>query len=210
MAKLLYLQASPRGQRSKSIAVADSFVDRYRHVHVEDSIEIINLYCADLPPFDGLAVQAKYNILHGRSHTPAEQTAWRSVEMIIEQFKSADKYLLAVPMWNFSIPYRLKHYLDLIVQPGYTFGFSQEKGYFGLVTGKPLLVVYSRGGEYPAGSPSEAYDLQKRYVEQIFRHMGFTDIRSIIFEPTLGGTPDEVEDLKRRLMEQADGIAELF
>ena len=55
----------------------------------------------------------------------------------IEQFVNADKFLLAIPMWNFGIPYRLKQYLDVILQPGYTFSFSPETGYSGLVTGKP-------------------------------------------------------------------------
>jgi FMN-dependent NADH-azoreductase len=210
MARLLYLQASPRGQRSKSIAAADAFADHYRRIHPLDTVEIINVFSADLPPFDGLAVQAKYNILHGNPHDSAEQNAWRAVETLIEQFKSADKYLLAVPMWNFTIPYRLKQYFDLIVQPGYTFGFSPEKGYFGLVTGKPLVVVYSRGGEYPPGTPYDAFDLQTRYVQLIFRHIGFTDIRSLVFEPTLRGTPREIDDRANRITTEAQRMAEKF
>ena len=51
-------------------------------------------------------------------------------------------------MWNFGIPYILKHYIDLIVQPGLTFSFSPSEGYKGLVTGKPVTVVYARGGAY--------------------------------------------------------------
>ncbi len=110
-----------------------------------------------------------------------------------KQFTSADKYVLAVPMWNFGIPYRLKQYIDLIVQPGYTFSYSEDKGYEGLVVGKPLLAVYARGGEYATGSQTEAFDLQTRYIELIFGFMGFKDIRSVVVEPTLQGGPDVTE-----------------
>jgi FMN-dependent NADH-azoreductase len=185
MSKLLYLQASPRTERSHSIAAADAFVASYRKTHSSDQIMTINLFRKDLPPFDGLALQAKYNILHGRKHTNEELAAWRSIEEVIDEFTSADKYVLAVPMWNFNIPYRLKHYFDLIVQPTYTFSYSPEAGYKGLVSGKPIFISYARGGEYTSGSPSEAFDLQTRYLENILGFMGFIDIRKVIVEPTL-------------------------
>jgi FMN-dependent NADH-azoreductase len=207
MSKLLYIQASPRGGRSKSISVADAFIEEYRRLRPSDTIDTLNVFTADLPAFDGPVVQAKYNILHGRPQGPDDQRAWKAVEAVIGRFKSADQYLLAVPMWNFGIPYRLKHYFDVLIQPGYTFGVSPEKGYFGLVTGKPLVVVYARGGEYPAGSPSAAYDMQKPYVELAFGFMGFTDIRSIVFEPTLQGSPEEIDARKNMLVLEARRLA---
>lgn len=207
MSKLLYIQSSPRSGRSKSISVADAFVEEYRRLRPSDAIDTLNVFTTELPAFDGPVVQAKYNILHGRPHSAEDQRAWRAVEAVIDRFKAADRYLLAIPMWNFGIPYRFKHYLDLIMQPGYTFGFSAEKGYYGLVTGKPLVAIYARGGEYPSGTPYEAYDLQKRYVELAFGHMGFTDIRSIVFEPTLGGTPEKIEARKESLILEARRLA---
>lgn len=198
MSRVLYIQASPRVERSYSIAVADSFVKAYKKNNPEDEIAKLNVFDESLPAFDGPAVQAKYKILHGRTHSSDELETWKKVEQVIEQFISADKYMLAVPMWNFSIPYRLKQYIDLLIQPGYTFAFSQDKGYEGLVTGKPMLAIYSRGGQYPPGSDPEAFDLQTKYVEQIFRFIGFEDIRSVIIEPTLQGSP-EVAATKRNI-----------
>ncbi len=207
MARLLYIQSSPRGERSHSQSIAEAFLDEYRRRNPTSSIDVLNVFTEGLPPFDGPVVQAKYNILHGRPHSDEDKRAWNAVETVIDRFKAADRYLLAVPMWNFGIPYRLKQYLDLIIQPGYTFGFSPEKGYYGLVTGKPLVVVYARGGEYPEGTPYESFDLQKRYVELAFHHMGFTDIRSIVLEPTLRGTAEEIETRKRTLMLEARRLA---
>lgn len=210
MSKLLYIQASPRIQRSHSIAVADAFVGSYEQEHADDEIVTLNLFEASIPNFDGLAVQAKYTILHGKSHSKEEQQAWKNVERVIEQFTSADKYVLAVPMWNFSIPYRFKQYIDILVQPGYTFSYSEDKGYEGLVLGKPLLAVYARGGEYPADSEAEAFDFQTRYVELIFGFMGFKNMRSVVVEPTLQGGPDVAKTHVREAIDRAKEMAVNF
>jgi FMN-dependent NADH-azoreductase len=210
MRKLLYIQASPRAQRSHSIAVADAFIEAYKRKHSDDKIVTLNVFDASIPNFDGLAVQAKYTILHGKSHSKEEQQIWKNVEEVIEQFTSADKYVLAVPMWNFGIPYRLKQYIDLIVQPGYTFSYSEDKGYEGLVVGKPLLAVYARGGEYATGSKTEAFDLQTKYIELIFRFVGFEDIRSIVVEPTLLGGPDVAEVKRQEAIDKAKEMAVTF
>ncbi|TKJ36201.1 MAG: FMN-dependent NADH-azoreductase [Planctomycetes bacterium B3_Pla] len=210
MSKLLYIQASPRIQRSHSIAVADAFVGEYQRAHPDDEIVALNLFDAPLPNFDGLAVQAKYTILHGQAHTQEEQQAWKNVERVIEQFTAADKYVFAVPMWNFGIPYRLKQYIDILVQPGYTFSYSEDKGYEGLVVGKPLLAVCARGGEYPVGGGAEAFDLQTKYIELIFGFMGFKDIRSVVVEPTLQGGPDVAKAKRQEALDRAKEIAANF
>jgi FMN-dependent NADH-azoreductase len=210
MSKLLYIRTSPRGERSKSNTVADAFIEAYRKTQPQDKIETLNVFTADLPPFDGFTVQAKYAIMHGKKLSSEEAAAWKAVEKIIEQFKSADKYLLSVPMWNFSIPYRLKQYIDILVQPGYTFTFDKEKGYQGLVKDKPLLVVYARGGEYAKGTESEAFDMQSKYIELIFGFIGFTDIKSIIVEPTLQGGADTARQKVDAAIKKAEQLASSF
>ena len=206
MSKLLYIKASPNEERSKSVAVADAFVEAYRQAHPDDEIASFNLFEREWPALDGLALSAKYTILHGLEHSAEESEAWKAVEAVIDEFKSADKYVLAVPMWNFGVPYQLKHYIDLLVQPGYTFSFSPEEGYAGLVTGRRALVVYARGGAY-SDPQFAAMDHQKPYVEQILGFIGFTDVQSIVIEPTLMGGPDvaqeKVDDDKVRAVELA-------
>jgi FMN-dependent NADH-azoreductase len=209
MNKVLYIQASPRGERSYSIAAADAFVASYREIHPEDEIITVDLFKKALLPFDGLALRAKYTIMHGQAHTKEERDAWLAVETIIDEFKSADKYILAVPMWNFLIPYRLKHYLDILIQPTYTFSFSPEEGYNGLVTGKPVFIAFSRGGEYPSGSDSEAFDFQTKYLKMILGFIGLTDIRSVVIEPTLTD-PELAKQRRKAAISQSREMAKSF
>ena len=207
---LLYIQSSPRGQRSHSLAVAQAFFESYREIHPEDEVVTLDLFSADLPPFDGLLVSAKYNILHGQPHSSQEAAAWRRVEEVIAQFKAADKYVLATPMWNFHLPYRLKQYLDIIVQPTYTFSYSPAAGYQGLVTGKPIFIAYARGGQYPPGTPADAFDHQTKYLELILKFIGFTDIRGVTIEHALEAGPEIAKTKRQQAITQAREMANDF
>jgi len=207
MSKLIYLEASPRKERSASIRVAREFLDAYRSTYPADVVETLDLWKEEIPAFDGEAINAKYAVLHGQPHSPAQAAAWGTVSAIADRFKAADKYLFSLPMWNFGVPYRLKHYIDVITQPGLTFTFSPAEGYKGLVTGRPAVVIYARGGEYVDGGA--AYDFQKPYMELWLRFIGFTDVRNMVVEPTLGD-PSAAEKSKTAAVESARTIARTF
>jgi FMN-dependent NADH-azoreductase len=190
MAKLLYIEASPRKDRSKSTQVARTFLAAYQKSHPNDSVETLDLWATSLPRFDGDTLEAKYAILQGQAHTPGQAQAWKAVVDVIERFKSADRYLFSLPMWNFGVPYMLKHYIDVLIQPGLTFSFDPNSGYKGLVTGKKAVAVYARGGAYGPGTGMEDYDLQSKQLGGILGFIGLTDLVNIFVEPTLG--PQEV------------------
>ena len=210
MSTLLYVAGSPRTERSYSIAVADAFLESYVGANPDDEVLKLDVFKEPLIPFDGLALQAKYSVLHGQEVSQGEAVAWKKVEELIEQFRSADKYVMAAPMWNFGIPYRLKHYIDILVQPGYTFAVRPEGGYEGLVVGKPIFVAYARGGQYPAGTDYEAFDLQKRYLETILGFIGFSDIRFLVVEPTLAQGPEVAKERLSAAIERAREMATQF
>ena len=113
-------------------------------------------------------------------------------------------------MWNFSIPYRLKQYFDILIQPGQTFTVSADGQYEGLVKNRPVVVVYARGGTYPEGSPMAAYDFQKPYVELVLGFMGLTDIQSILVEPTLAEGPEAAQKGKTKALAKAAELAKRF
>ena len=208
MKRLLYIESSPRKERSTSIRVAKAFLEAYREANPGDAVEKLDLWRTAIPEFDGAAIDAKYRLLHGEEHTPPEKAAWDAVGALVDRFRNADKILIGVPMWNFGVPYRLKHYIDVITQPGLTFSFTPEEGFKGLVTGKPAVVVYTRGGAY-SDSQSRGLDYQRPYLETWLGFIGFTDIRAIVVEPTLGG-PDESAKVRAAALEQASAAARTF
>jgi FMN-dependent NADH-azoreductase len=209
MAKLLYIEASPRKSRSKSIEVAKTFLDALRSAHPALEVDTLDLWSTELPRFDGSVVEAKYAILHGQPHTTEQAQAWRRVEDVIARFKAPDWYLFSLPMWNFGLPYVMKHYIDVIVQPGLTFSYSPSEGYSGLVTGKKAAAVYARGGAYLPGTGAEDYDLQSKALIGILGFIGITDLTNIFVEPTLAA-PGGVETTVAKAKELAAGAAKAF
>ncbi len=184
MSRLLLLTSSPRQERSRSTAGARAFVEACSQARNDLEVVEKNVFEMDLPPFDGGALQVKYNIIHGRHHTPRELRAWREVEQVIKEFASFDLYVFAVPMWNFSIPYRLKHYIDLVCQPTYTFEANPDGTYQGLVQGK-AAGIYARGGGYPVDGPLAELNQQSPYLEFILGFMGLSVEASVSVELTL-------------------------
>jgi FMN-dependent NADH-azoreductase len=193
MPKILHIIASPRGDRSASLTVAKTFLAAYAEKNPGDQVETLDLWKTKLPEFDGATIEGKYAIMTGNKFTSAQDEAWKAVVAVAEQFKSADKIVISVPMWNFSIPYKLKHYIDVLVQPGLAFSFSPDTGYKGLITGKPLVVIYARGGAYGPGSGAEGYDAQSPYLKQILGFIGFTDIKEILVEQTASKKDEALE-----------------
>lgn len=208
MAKLLYVESSPRKERSKSIAVAKAFIEKYQATHSGDEVVTLDLWKKKLPEFDGFTIDAKYQVLHGQGFDARQQAAWQAVVDVCDEFKSADKYLFSLPMWNFGVPYKLKHYIDVLAQPGQTFSFDPAKGYSGLVIGKPVTVVYARGGAYGSDA-TKGMDLQKGYMDLLLGFIGFTEIHSIKVEPTLA-SPEDVAYTEATAIALAQEIAAKF
>lgn len=209
MAKLLWIQSSPRGSESFSRQIALQFVKSYETAHPGDDCEIVDIWNLRLPEVSGIVLAARYQAMRGEIPRKHEARAWKKVSNMATHFSSADKYLFSVPMWNFALPYRLKHYLDVITQPGLTFAYSPEQGYCGLVRGKPVCVIYARGESYAPGSGNEGMDFLQPYTETLLRFIGFSDINQIIMEPT-EHLPDEIRRARNRAIAQAERIAIQF
>ena len=208
MSTLLYIEASPRKDRSHSINVANTFLDAYAAANPGDTIDKIDLWDLNLPEFDGEKLNAKYSVMHGESPSGAEVAAWNEVQGLFDRFNTADKYVFSVPMWNFGIPYKLKHYIDVITQPGMAWSFSPDTGYSGLVTGR-VVAIYSSAGVYHDGSGAEAFDLQKPYFENWLAFVGLSDVSRVIVAPTLEA-PENVEAAVAEAKNNATALAAKF
>jgi len=209
MASVLHILASPRPE-SFSTRVANAFLATYRKTCPRDAVETLDLFRAEIPPFTAPQAKAKYAVMAGQPPKSEAELAWRGVIKAVEHFKKFDKYVVSSGMWNFNIPYRLKQYVDVIVQPGMTFAHSPEKGYTGLVVGKPLMLILARGGTYGPGNPCDTYDFQESYLRAIFAFIGFTNIRSVLIQGTLMNKPEQVEADTRKAMDDAGNAALQF
>ncbi|MDV6342950.1 FMN-dependent NADH-azoreductase [Nitrosomonas sp. Is37] len=197
MKKLLHIIATPRGMDSRTLQISRVFLDAFKQSHSEWVIEELDLTKEQLPSLTMKRVDGKYVLLGGKELYGDLKEAWEEIIAHIERFLSADAYLLSTPMWNFNIPYPLKHYIDIIVQPKYLFRYT-DSGVEGLVKDRKMVVITSRGGDYTPESPSRDFDFQEPYLRTIFGFVGLIDIRFIIAQPM-----DMDVDLQKARIEEA-------
>ena len=96
---------------------------------------------------------------------------------LIGELKKADTLVLGLPMYNFGVPSTLKACIDHVARAGVTFKYTAT-GPVGLLTGKKLYVLATRGGLYE-GTPR---DTQTAYVREFFAFVGITDVEFVYAE----------------------------
>jgi len=181
--KLLHIVATPRDRNSNTLAVSETFLESLVEQRDDVTIETVDLYNYDLPAIAGDNIDAKYTLMVGRPIDKTHEESWRQIELLIQRFLSADAYLISTPMWNLSIPYALKYYIDCIVQPGYLFRYNEIGQVVPLVRGKKMVCVSSRGGDYSPGGHMHAFDFQEPYLRAIFGFVGVTDLEFLNVQP---------------------------
>lgn len=174
--KLLHITASPRNDRSNTLRVSEALLEALVDTVPGITVDTIDLFLADLPAVAGDNIEAKYSLMVGQPIDKHQVESWHQIEREIAHFLSADAYVISAPMWNFSIPYALKYYIDCIVQPGYLFRYDETGTPVPLVLGKKMIVVSSSGSDYSDGSPLHDYDFHEPYLRAIFGFVGIYDI----------------------------------
>ena len=180
--KLLHINASPRGDRSRTRTLAAEFLDALQTRCPDLEIEELDLFGATLPEVTGGAVDAKYLLMQGDDPNAEHQVRWNEIKRYANHFLAADLYLISAPMWNFSVPYKLKQYIDIIVQPGLLFRVGPD-GLEGLAKNKKMFCVTSRGSDYSAGTYMQPFDFLEPYLRAIFGLAGITDVSFINAQP---------------------------
>ena len=183
--KINYIECSPRGERSHSTKIAQAYIEQAKKNIPDLELNHINPWSLNLPEFDGDMLNAKYSVISGTDPSPDEVSAWSNVKNIFDEFNNADHYLFSVPMWNFNIPYKLKHYIDIITQPGMSWSYTPEDGYKGLMTDKTATIIYATGDGYGEGTGFESFDMQKPYVNLWLTFLGFKKIERVVVDRTL-------------------------
>ncbi|MEZ4773583.1 MAG: NAD(P)H-dependent oxidoreductase [Bacteroidia bacterium] len=180
--KLLHIIASPRGNRSRTLSISNEFLGVLQSKYSDLIVETLNLSEESLPVLDGASADAKYMMMGGIEPQGEAKNRFKVITKYATDFLSYDLYLITSPMWNFSVPYQLKHYIDIIMQPGYLFRFT-EQGVEGLAKNKKMFCITTRGNDYSPGSYMNQFDFQEPYLRSIFGMTGITDVTFINAQP---------------------------
>lgn len=169
MQTLLVIKSSLFDGAGQSSQLADGFVARWSDANPGGTVVMRDLATNPLPHLGAEEVSGWQ--LEADLRSPAQQAAIAVSDELIAELKQADAVVLALPMYNFTVPSTFKAWMDRVARAGVTFRYT-ENGPQGLLAPKPLYVFCARGGQYSG----TANDTQTRLIEMFFGMLGLTDI----------------------------------
>ena len=204
---ILQINSSPRawanGQGSQSTRLANELVDKLRAANPGATLTLRDLTANPHPSLDESTLGALFTPEQARS---AEQHARVAQDqLLIDELKAADVVVIGVPMVNFGVSSQLKNWIDAVTKAGVTFKYTAN-GPVGLVEGKKVYAVLTRGGVYR----DQPHDTQVPYLRQTLGFLGITDIEFIYAEGLAMGPDAEAKALasaRAHIARIADGQA---
>jgi len=209
MKNVLIISSSPAQEQSLSGQLLDFFAKQYQESFTEElNIVKRNLGQSLVPHLSMETIGAFY--------TPADQLSEAQKQSLavsdelIAELKTADLIVIGSPMHNFSITSHLKTYFDQVARVGVTFQYT-ENGPDGLLKGKKVLVITSRGGNY-SNPAYAAMDHQEPYIRTFLGFVGLSDVDFIHLQgvssgdtqPIINAVEKEIGEYITRLVPHAE------
>ena len=206
MNKTLIINAHPKvdDTSSVSIKVLNHFLVSYKEfIPNNETIEQINLYDDVVPMIDKTVLSAWEKQGNGQKLTDEEQKVTERMSEILQQFKSANTYVIVLPLHNFNIPSKLKDYMDNIMIARETFKYT-ETGSVGLLKdGRRMLVIQASGGIYTNDDWYTEVEYSHKYLKAMFNFLGIEDYQIVRAQGTAVLDPNEVLQNAYKEVEEA-------
>jgi FMN-dependent NADH-azoreductase len=183
MNSLLVINSSAAREGSVSRELVEFTADRLLQESPQARVVRRDLGVSPVPHLDVAT-------LHGVVGTPATEAelATRALsDELIAEARAADTIVIGAPMYNFGVSTTLRAWFDHVLRAGETFSYSAE-GPRGLLGGKRVIVIESRGGLYSEG-PAKIIDFQEPYLRHLLGFVGITDV-AFVHAEKLGYGPE--------------------
>ncbi len=179
--KLLKIDSSARGS-SISRKLTAQFIETWAKHHPGSEVIERDLAVTELPLITDELVAATRT--EPSQLTPAQRQIVAISDTLVQELESADVIVIGAPMYNFSISWTLKAWIDQVVRVGRTVIYGAQ-GPKGQLVGKKVFVLTSRGGAYGPETHYVKFDFQEPYLRHILGFMGLTDVTFIHAENQL-------------------------
>jgi FMN-dependent NADH-azoreductase len=194
---LLRIDSSAR-RNSVSRQLTQKFVETWKKEHPGGQVIQRDLTTTSLPLITDEWTHAAYS--DPASLTPAQRETLSVSDTLVDELLAADTIVIGAPMYNLTVSAPLKAWIDQIVRVGRTVLYGAS-GTEGVLKGKKVVVLTSRGGAFRPGTPTAQYDHQEPYLRHILGFIGLTDVTFIHAENQKPG--DLAEPARAAAFEQA-------
>ena len=209
MKKILYITVNSKPEElSASKTVGRAFVNRFLELQSEFELEELNLYECHIPRLEYQYFEKRNAMVKEEDFNKLDKKQQDEVHKIVkltDQFKEADMYVIAAPMWSLSFPAPLKEYIDCVVMDGKTISINENR-IEGLLNDKPRGLVYiqSSGGNIP-WMLKNVMNKGLNYILDIMGTMGIKRIEELLVDGT-GFTEAEKNEAIANAIAKIDNV----
>ncbi len=184
MTTLLHIAASPRGEKSESLALAETFLDTYRDTNPDHIVETWNLWDGTLPEFGPAAAAAKMAVFAGADPQGESAAAWRDAT---ERSSASPPPTATCSACRCGTPGAL--HAQAVhrrrVPAGHGLRLRPGRRYTGPARGKKAAVIYTAAIYGPGRGPAFGADFQAPFFRDWLSWAGIHDVTEVHFRPNL-------------------------
>ena len=194
MQTLLHINCSPRRETSVTRIMSATFVETWLGQHPNG--KVIERDLALNPPSHYSAGMLVPSNKPRKEYSDADQAAMNESDGLIGELIEATHIVAGIPMYNFLVPSTFKAWIDQIVIAPKAFAYDPSNfdgslvgptGFQGLLTGKKMAVLTSRGCDYRLPQ-NQRFDHLEAYLRVVFEYIGITDMhfinaQAMVFSP---------------------------
>ena len=191
---ILQISSSGRQTGSVSRALSEDLIAALEDRYGPAAITHRDL-AKGIPLIDDNWIEANYTADENRNAEHRESLALS--DELVRELQDADTLVIAVPIYNFSIPASLKAWIDMIARARVTFRYTDD-GPVGLLQNKKAYLVVTSGG-VPVGSPA---DFATPYLKHALSFVGITDVEIIAADQNNSGLDEAMDRARAAIAER--------
>jgi FMN-dependent NADH-azoreductase len=208
---LLYITVNSKPEElSASKTVGRKVVNRFLTKHTDFQLEELDLYNCHVPRLEYQYFEKRNCMIKEEDFNKLDETQKEEVHKMVQladQFKTADLYVIAAPMWSLSFPAPLKEYLDCVIMEGKTMHIEKDN-VEGLLDDKQrgMIYVQSSGGPIP-WYLKLVMNKGLNYVHDIIKFIGIKRFEELLVDGT-GTTEQEKAQAIQNAIAKIDSVIE--
>lgn len=196
MAKVLFVNACVRGNVSRTLELAQVFLDALRRELPDIEITTQDLTTMGLRSVDMDTLTQK--------ETLCDQLAWEDALFSpAVAFQQADAVVIAAPYWDMSFPSILKVWVENMYVRNLTFKYVNDQS-VGLCQGKEAVYITT------AGSPIGEHDWGTAYIRDVMQVLGipgFSEVKAEALDLAGRDAAAIMTDARLRALQAAQELA---
>ena len=182
MSILLRIDSSSRIKGSHSSQLADQAEALWRAANPQGQVVFRHLGQDPIPVLSQDTITGFFTPEDALTDEMRAATALS--DTLIDELQNADTLLLAVPIYNFSVPAALKCWIDQITRIGHTFAY-EDGAFRGLTRTRRAIVICAYGADgYLDGQPFAKANFLEPYLRFLLSFLGIEDVEVVSVQAT--------------------------